>query len=104
MNSKDACALVIILAHIINGVFFVAYCPRFFIHGKSSDPVWLGCLISGEIFAVAFIAFICANCCHFFWRKFSRTEIQIKPDGDQENPLQEIVISPLTRIRRATHL
>ena len=27
------------------------------------------------------------------WNKCSKIEVQIKPDGDQEHPLQEIVIS-----------
>ena len=43
---------------------------------------------------------LCAVC----WNKCSKIEVQIKPDGDQEHPLQEIVISPLTRMRRAMHL
>ena len=106
MNFKDACALVIFLAHIINGIVFVAFCaPKLLIYGgKGSNQDLIGCCTISGYALIAFVFSLVFEVFAICWRKFSWIEVQIKPDGDQENPLQEIVISPLTRIRRAIHL
>ena len=45
---------------------------------------------------------ILTTCFTALWTLFSRTMVTIKPDGDQEEPLQVIVVGPFDR--RVTHL
>ena len=45
---------------------------------------------------------ILTTCFTALWTLFSRTMVTIKPDGDQEEPLQVIVVGPFNR--RVTHL
>ena len=45
---------------------------------------------------------ILITCFTALWTLFSRTMVTIKPDGDQEQPLQVIVVGPFNR--RVTHL
>ena len=96
-----------LFALIYNVFKFANYCvPKLRFDGKLGPSEIFVCTIAGiYVFIAVAIGILigmalCANC----WNKCSKIEVQIKPDGDQEHPLQEIVISPVTRMRRAMHL
>ena len=113
MNFKEVCTALlwfayfyIILVLICNVFWFAISCgPKLLTTGKFGQDI--NCTIS-EVLFIVFVFWwifwvvwsILANC----WNFFSRVEVHIRPDGNQENQLQEIVISPLTQIRRAMHL
>ena len=74
--------------------------------------LWLIGAISSDFCTFAFLCLLFSNVClivciilSYCWVKYSRIEvhINIKPDGDQTNNHQIVVITitPITRIRRA---
>ena len=96
-----------LFALIYNVFKFANYCvPKLRFDGKLGPSEIFVCTIAGiyVFIAVAIGILIGMALRAVCWNKCSKIEVQIKPDGDQEHPLQEIVISPVTRMRRAMHL
>ena len=96
-----------LFALIYNVFKFANYCvPKLRFDGKLGPSEIFDCTIAGIYVFIAVAIGILSGMALYVncWNKCSKIEVQIKPDGDQEYPLQEIVISPLTRMRRAMHL
>ena len=71
-----------------------------------SESSWEGLTTFKIVYLIILWTFvgsgILTTCFTALWTLFSRTMVTIKPDGDQEEPLQVIVVGPFNR--RVTHL